>query len=174
MSLKSFCALKHLKILRPGRSCLELLLVVIVKNGQATYCCRLLGLYTNQKKILAVTHDCHASIFVVTLFPVLGVVQVGAQSMADRYFYIPGIAPFFVVGICTATGYNKIVFLTQKPRTAISVLDPEYAKAHYNLGLAYESQGLLNKAVEAYTRALSLNPDFNEARDYLDRVNGNR
>lgn len=36
--------------------------------------------------------------FVVTLMPVLGFVQVGGQSMADRYAYLPSIGPFLVVG----------------------------------------------------------------------------
>jgi Tfp pilus assembly protein PilF len=40
--------------------------------------------------------------YVVTLIPVLGIVQVGAQSMADRYAYLPGIGPFFVMSLCVA------------------------------------------------------------------------
>ena len=35
--------------------------------------------------------------FLGTLVPVIGFVQVGAQSMADRYFYIPGIGLFIVL-----------------------------------------------------------------------------
>ncbi len=35
--------------------------------------------------------------FLGTLVPVIGFVQVGAQSMADRYFYIPSIGLFVVV-----------------------------------------------------------------------------
>ncbi len=40
--------------------------------------------------------------YVVTLIPVLGIVQVGAQSMADRYAYLPSIGPFFVMSLCVA------------------------------------------------------------------------
>ncbi|MBI5741577.1 MAG: tetratricopeptide repeat protein [Nitrospirae bacterium] len=36
--------------------------------------------------------------YVVTLFPVLGLVQVGSQAMADRYTYLPGIGPFLAAG----------------------------------------------------------------------------
>ena len=38
--------------------------------------------------------------FVVTLVPVIGLVQVGAQSMADRYTYIP------LVGLCIAAAWG--------------------------------------------------------------------
>jgi Flp pilus assembly protein TadD len=38
--------------------------------------------------------------YLVTLLPVLGIVQVGGQSMADRYMYLPSLGPFLVAGIC--------------------------------------------------------------------------
>jgi hypothetical protein len=37
--------------------------------------------------------------YVVSLFPVLGIVQVGGQAAADRYTYMPGLGPFLLVGI---------------------------------------------------------------------------
>jgi tetratricopeptide (TPR) repeat protein len=40
--------------------------------------------------------------FVVTLLPVLGLVQVGTHSMADRFTYLPSLGPFFLVGIGAA------------------------------------------------------------------------
>ncbi len=40
--------------------------------------------------------------YVVTLIPVLGIVQVGVQSMADRYTYLPSLGPFLIAGVCTA------------------------------------------------------------------------
>jgi tetratricopeptide (TPR) repeat protein len=36
--------------------------------------------------------------YVVTLLPVIGIVQVGSQSMADRYTYLPSLAPFLAMG----------------------------------------------------------------------------
>src|SRR5207245_10628807 len=35
--------------------------------------------------------------FLVTLVPVLGLVQVGGQAMSDRYFYIPSIGLFIAL-----------------------------------------------------------------------------
>jgi tetratricopeptide (TPR) repeat protein len=40
--------------------------------------------------------------YVVTLAPVIGIFQVGSQLMADRYTYLPSIAPFFLVGLLAA------------------------------------------------------------------------
>jgi tetratricopeptide (TPR) repeat protein len=40
--------------------------------------------------------------YVVTLVPVLGIIQVGYQSMADRYTYLPSLAPFLVTGLLIA------------------------------------------------------------------------
>lgn len=37
------------------------------------------------------------SLFVITLIPVIGIVQVGSQSMADRYAYIPCIGLFIIL-----------------------------------------------------------------------------
>ena len=37
--------------------------------------------------------------YLVTLFPVLGIVQVGSQFMADRYMYLPSLGPFLVLGL---------------------------------------------------------------------------
>jgi len=36
-------------------------------------------------------------LFVITLVPVIGFVQVGSQSMADRYMYLPGVGLFIIM-----------------------------------------------------------------------------
>jgi lipoprotein NlpI len=46
--------------------------------------------------------------YVVTLIPVLGIVQAGGQAMADRYVYLPGIGPFFAASMLFAWGSEKI------------------------------------------------------------------
>jgi Tfp pilus assembly protein PilF len=45
--------------------------------------------------------------FVVTLLPVLGIVQVGPQSMADRFTYLPSLGPFLLIGIMSAVMWEK-------------------------------------------------------------------
>jgi protein O-mannosyl-transferase len=45
--------------------------------------------------------------YVVTMIPVLGVVQVGSQLMADRYTYLPSLAPFLIAGLFAAAISEK-------------------------------------------------------------------
>jgi tetratricopeptide (TPR) repeat protein len=45
--------------------------------------------------------------YVATLIPVIGIVQVGGQSMADRYAYLPSLGPFMVMGVMAAALSEK-------------------------------------------------------------------
>ncbi len=47
------------------------------------------------------------SYYIVTLVPVLGIVQVGGQEMADRYTYLPALGPFLAAGIGAAWVWEK-------------------------------------------------------------------
>ncbi len=40
--------------------------------------------------------------FVVSLLPVLGILQIGYQSMADRFTYLPSLGPFLLAGLAGA------------------------------------------------------------------------
>lgn len=40
--------------------------------------------------------------YIVTLLPVIGIIQVGRQSAADRYTYLPGLALLFLFGLAIA------------------------------------------------------------------------
>jgi len=51
-------------------------------------------------------------LFVMTLIPVIGIVQVGRQAMADRYAYFPGIGIFIII----AWGLGSLVHATAIPR----------------------------------------------------------
>ena len=46
--------------------------------------------------------------YIVTLLPVLGIVQVGGQSMADRYVYLPSLGPFLIMGLGAAWISEKV------------------------------------------------------------------
>jgi tetratricopeptide (TPR) repeat protein len=48
--------------------------------------------------------------YVVTLLPVIGIVQVGAQAMADRYTYVPLTGLFIIVAFGAAELTGKIPF----------------------------------------------------------------
>ncbi len=45
--------------------------------------------------------------YCLTLAPVLGLVHVGSQAAADRYFYLPSVTPFLLVGAVLARLFQK-------------------------------------------------------------------
>jgi len=47
--------------------------------------------------------------YVITLLPVLGIVQVGIQSRADRYTYLPSLGPFLIVGLGVAWVLTRLL-----------------------------------------------------------------
>jgi tetratricopeptide (TPR) repeat protein len=60
-----------------------------------------------------------------TLVPVVGIIQVGGQSMADRYTYLPSLGPFLILGIVVAWGFSKIDTIAKGsriPRIAATVV----------------------------------------------------
>ncbi len=133
-----------------------------------------------------------------TLVPVIGLVQVGMQSMADRYTYIPLIGIFIVLawggwelserwhvsriplGIVAGAAIAACVILTRVQltywsdsetlfRRMIAVTEGNYM-AHYNLANGYSRQGRLDDAVREYQAALAAEPNYAEAHNNLGTV----
>jgi Tfp pilus assembly protein PilF len=128
--------------------------------------------------------------FLGTLVPVIGLVQVGAQTMADRYFYIPSIGLFIaivfgladiaerrrvapwlsaaianVVLLVLATLTNAQIHRWSDSFTlfkhTLTVAGPSVA-AEDALGLAMHKNGQLDEAAAHFEKALQMQPD-----DYL-------
>ena len=121
-----------------------------------------------------------------TLVPVVGLVQVGTQAMADRYTYIPLIGLFIIAvwGITDLLGKWKhdravavalavIIFSALGVRTAIQVgfwqnnvslyrnairVNDKNDLAHNNLGVALEAMGKRNQAISHYRKSVRINP----------------
>jgi Tfp pilus assembly protein PilF len=47
------------------------------------------------------------SYYLITLLPVLGFIQVGNQSMADRYMYLPSLGPFLLAGLGVTMAFER-------------------------------------------------------------------
>jgi tetratricopeptide (TPR) repeat protein len=130
-----------------------------------------------------------------TLVPVIGLVQVGAQAMADRYTYLPSLGVLIivvwgayelardrqalVVALSTAGALVIVACLgvTRQQlsywRTsetlfghALAVTDSNYM-THNGLGHAYSMQGRIDDAIAEYQEAIRLKFDFAGAHDNL-------
>jgi len=133
--------------------------------------------------------------YVGTLVPVIGFVQAGTQSMADRFTYIPLIGLFIMVAwaipdllggwphakiplaaaAVLALGGCAIMASVQVRywkdgfslwEHALDVTSRNYI-AHTNLGIAFSEAGKHNEAVAQYSDALRIKPDLADARNDL-------
>ncbi|HEY3852809.1 MAG TPA: tetratricopeptide repeat protein [Verrucomicrobiae bacterium] len=133
--------------------------------------------------------------FLGMLLPAIGLVQVGIQSMADRYSYLPmvGITIMVVWGVSDALASlpNSRPVLGTLGGVAIAlcvVLTPlqvlywhdsdtlfEHAVAvtknnylaYNNLGFFLSNRGETEKSMRYYESALKINPNYDEARNNL-------
>ena len=124
--------------------------------------------------------------YLITLLPVIGIVQVGAQSMADRFTYVPqiGLAIIAAWGAAEAVrGWRRGPVVLAVLSTALGVAwlavtarqvgywrDPETlfaralavthdnALAHISYGEALAREGRLDEARRHYEEALRLDP----------------
>ncbi|MGA2092091.1 MAG: tetratricopeptide repeat protein [Sedimentisphaerales bacterium] len=125
--------------------------------------------------------------FLGTLIPVIGLVQVGLQSMADRYTYIPLIGLFIIIawGITelaeklkckpavlaasAAIVLSFLSFLTYRQvsfwKDSITLFEHTVAVTrdndilHYNLGRLYLQKGDSDKAIYHWSEAVRIKPD---------------
>jgi tetratricopeptide (TPR) repeat protein len=132
------------------------------------------------------------------LVPVIGLVQVGGQSHADRYTYLPqiglslvivwaikdwtaswrwrrqvlGVTAFSVVAILMVCSLKQTAYWRNDKSLwthALACTSGNYT-AHNDLGYVLAAQGRTNEAIEHYQKALEIYPDYAEADNNLGTV----
>jgi len=126
--------------------------------------------------------------YIGTLVPVIGLVQIGSQAMADRYTYVPLIGIFIIVawGVpeLWPRRYQSKTLLATLAAILLSILmvitwkqikywensitlyehaievTPHNALMHGNLGVELEKEGRLDEAIGHYLEALRIKPDY--------------
>jgi len=98
--------------------------------------------------------------YVVTLIPVLGIVQVGAQSMADRYTYLTSLGPFLVMGLLVAVVSKKVGMLRRqglilKPLGTMMVFFAFVSMSH----LTFEQIGIWKNSITLWSYIIEKEPE---------------
>jgi len=125
--------------------------------------------------------------FIGTLVPMIGLVQVGGQAMADRYAYIPFIGLYIIIawsvpallprrhykqhilGICAALIISTLIFQTWLQagywknsvalyRHSINATQDNYMAHEYLAGLLM-AEGKTKEAIDHYSEALRIEPN---------------
>jgi Tfp pilus assembly protein PilF len=133
-----------------------------------------------------------------TLVPVIGIVQVGSQAMADRYAYLPLIGVYLMAvwgfrdllldcpwrrvvwGVVSGGVLGVLVVMTQVQvgywkdsmtlfTHALKVTEKNYL-AHNNLGIAMVEKRDVVGAMHHYQEALRIKPSFVEANNGLGHL----
>jgi tetratricopeptide (TPR) repeat protein len=130
-----------------------------------------------------------------TLVPVIGLVQVGAQAMADRYTYVPLIGIFVALawGLADRVAESPVARAALASAAALSLLPlfiltrvqvgywkdstalfehalavtANNSVAHNNLGVALSDRGEIESAVAQYREAIRIDPLYADSHNNL-------
>jgi len=132
------------------------------------------------------------------LVPVIGLVQVGSQSMADRYTYVPLVGIFLllswsvpnhvlarrtwqtafalasvaIIVVCALVARIQVGYWKDEEtlfRHALAVTHDNWA-AHNNLAVALEYQGRIDEALGHFEQAVEIAPTFADGQEHLGEI----
>lgn len=139
--------------------------------------------------------------YTVTLLPVIGIVQVGSQAMADRYTYLPFIGLFVIVSwgadaLVRRRSYKRVAAIVMAGvlavfmktafvqvgywhdsitlyRRAVTVTSGNWL-SHNNLGSALAAEGEIEEAAYHFRESLRINPGYHVAHYNLGNAYAGR
>jgi tetratricopeptide (TPR) repeat protein len=136
--------------------------------------------------------------YIVTLIPVIGLVQVGAQALADRYTYLPSVGIFIMVAwavkeFSSKWSYRKVVlivcsfavlsafsictwFQLHHWRNSLTLFQralnvtTNNTKMHSNLAIELQLHGRTDEAIVHFREAVRIKPDYVNALNNLGKA----
>lgn len=98
------------------------------------------------------------SFYVITLLPVIGIIQVGHQSAADRYTYLPLLSIYLLAGVGVAWFFDR--FAWKRPRLLFGALALLLTLIIFSLGLLTRNQiKVWRDSVSLWTHELNIYPE---------------
>jgi tetratricopeptide (TPR) repeat protein len=133
--------------------------------------------------------------YLITLVPVIGIVQVGSQALADRYSYIPATGLFIMAAwgvpvlfkgwrhrraMLAALAGTVIITAALLTRQQLGYWRNDFTLyqhslritagnflIHNNLGFAFQAAGNLDAAIPEYKKSIAINPYYKNAHNNL-------
>lgn len=136
--------------------------------------------------------------FLIALLPVIGIVQVGGQSMADRYAYLPSIGIYIIIAwilsdiqeisrryaryLCYGLSIWMTILMTSAWiqvgfwkdsltlfQHALQITEDNYV-THYNVGVMLYNEGRIEDAGRHYSKAIRIHPNYAKAHNNLGAI----
>jgi protein O-mannosyl-transferase len=132
-----------------------------------------------------------------TLVPVIGLVQVGGQAMADRYTYVPLIGLFIIIAwgtsevsdswrhrkivgaaavavllACLVSSWGQAGYWRNSEALYIHAINinPNNYKAFNQLGIAFTNEGKLDQAIAMFQKSIEVDPSYPDVYNNLGVV----
>lgn len=140
--------------------------------------------------------------YLITLLPVIGIIQVGLQQMADRYTYVPLIGIFIIIAWTAAHRARRsraaryvvtcIALIWLAALALLTIRQISYWQdsitlyrhtvavtknndiIHRNLAILLLRQGETEQAVEHFQKAVELNPKDTHSRKLLEKLRADK
>ncbi len=163
---------------KPELASPEYLIAPLVLLGLAVFC-----FIKRKSRAYTATY----AFFLVTLLPVIGIVQISSHLAADRYTYLPSLAPFMLAGIGAASLastykwrnatlisavvlFGLLAFASNRQvhvwKDSVSLWSrviekyPYVYLAYNNRAVAHTQQGRYSEAITDLEKSIEMAPDF--------------
>lgn len=164
---------------RPELTSPEYLVPLLVLLGLSAFC-----LIKRKNRV----YTAALAFYLLTLLPVIGMIQISSHLAADRYMYLPSLAPFMLAGIGTAhmaallNNSRKMIFISALAlftflafvskrqmhvwKDSVSLWSHEIEQypyvylAYNNRAVAFTQSGSYMQSIEDLKKSIILAPDF--------------
>jgi tetratricopeptide (TPR) repeat protein len=97
--------------------------------------------------------------YVITLLPVIGIMQVGRQAMADRYTYLPSLGPFLAIGLAAAVIFQKVISKSRRRLTARLIVVLGLFLLSFMIHITIGQIGIWQSGIKLWSHVIEQRPE---------------